>query len=279
MGKLKILAAVAGFLLVLKMPLRAQNPEDISPQPLAADQEQGEATADNGQARMLGDTNWWLESDGLTFGYLAGGYGYGFGMRSCGGLSQPGGHGTAWWNAGGTNAWFPAGQQLPYPYGSGWCGSNHGPYGDYGYALTANRLIVPNRHHHAWKQKPDVNANNRGTNNQRIASAAKTPHASYSDGGPDDNWVRVEDHVESPHSGETATAAGSRNLTTRSVASAGTGRPRAQHLHVTHAAQVRGPEHRALAQPGTLAHPHVAVHPAAHAAAHVAVRAGGRGRS
>src|SRR5579863_7419542 len=170
MGKLKILAAAAGFLLILKTPARAQKPqypEDISPPPVAADQYQGQTPADNGQAQMLGDTDWWLENEGLTFGYLPGGFGYGgFGMGSCGGLS--GGRGTAWWNAGGTNAWFPAGQQLPYPYGSGWCGSNYSPYGNYGYALTANQLIVPNRHRHAWTHKPGASTNNHKTN-QTIA--------------------------------------------------------------------------------------------------------------
>ena len=112
MDKFRILAAAAGFLLALKMPVRAQNPEDISPPPVAADQaqDQGQATADNGEAQMLGDTDWWVENDGLTFGYLAGGYGYG--MGSCGGPSRAGGHGAAWWSTGGTNAWLPAGQQL-----------------------------------------------------------------------------------------------------------------------------------------------------------------------
>jgi len=278
MGKFRILAAAAGFLLVLKTPVRAQDPENISPPPVAADQEQDQAAADNGQAQMLGDTSWWLENDGLTFGYLPGGYGYGgFGMGSCGGLSRPGGHGAAWWDAGGTNAWFPAGQQLRYPYGSGWCGSNYGPYGNYGYALTVNQLIVPNRHHHGWKHNPGLNANSGATNNQRIASAAKTPRASDADGGPDDNWVRVEDRVESLQAGETAPAAGSRNPTARPLA--GTGRPRAQNAEGVHGAQMRLPEHRGPAQPRTLAHPHFAVHPAAHAAAHITHLAVGRSHS
>jgi hypothetical protein len=278
MGKFRILAAAAGFLLVLKMPVRAQNPEDVSPPPVAADQaqDQGQAAADNGGAQMLGDTNWWLENDGLTFGYLAGGYGYGYGMGSCGGSSRAGGHGAAWWNAGGTNAWLPAGQQLPYPYGSGWCGSNYSPYGNYGYALTANQLIVPNRHRHAWKHNLGFNPKASGTKNQTLASATKTPRASNSNEGPDDDWVRVEDHVEPSHGAEAAAAAGSRPRTAQPIAGDGTGRPQTQGAHTAH---MRGPTHRGPAQPGTVAHPHIAAHPAAHVATHVVVRAGGRTHS
>jgi hypothetical protein len=292
MPKFRILAAAAGFLLVLNMPARAQNPqypEDISPPPVAADQaadqNEGQALAGNGQAQMLGDTDWWLENEGLTFGYLPGGFGYGgFGMGSCGGLSRPGGRGAAWWNAPGTNAWFPAGQQLPYPYGSGWCGSN---YGYAPFVLTANQLVVvTGGHRHAWKHRPGVN--NHKTNNQMIASASvtKAPHASASAAaGPDDDWIRVEDHiedhVESPHVGKTAFAAGSHNQGMRQVASAGgAGRPQPHSPQGARAASARRLEHQRPAQSRAMAHPLFAAHPGAvHVAGHVAVRSGGRGHS
>jgi hypothetical protein len=265
MGKLKILAAAAGFLLFLKLPVYAQAPEDISPRAVAADQEQGQAP---GQDQLMGDANWWLENDGLTFGYLPYGYGYGFGLGGCGASPQAGSHGTAWWNAGGTNAWFPTGQQLPYPYGSGWCGNNYG-YAPYG--LNANQLVVvTNGHHHGPKHKPG------GGTNKQIARLTNTPHTSEADeGGPDDDWIRVEDHVESPHSGEAGSGADSRNQAIRQVAGGGAGRPQRRNPQGARLPQIRSPEHRPHAQPRATAHAHIAPHlAAAHAAAHLAVHPG-----
>ena len=147
----KALIVAAGFVLILKPPAFAQSSADPYDTWAAASSAQDEGQAsqtslntDDNQA--LTETDWWAENDGLTFGYLPGGFG--FGLATCGAGSRSTGRGSAWWNAAGTSAWFPAGQQLPYPYGSGWCGNN--AYGNLsGYAPWINQVIAsPGRHHH-----------------------------------------------------------------------------------------------------------------------------------
>jgi len=164
MGRLKILAVTAGFFLILKAPALAQNPaeqQEAAEASSAAEssaQDEGQGSLD--QSLALTESDWWGENDGLSFGYLPGGFGLGLG--SCGPWSQPTGRGSVqWWNAGGTSAWFPAGQQLPYPYGSGWCGNN-GYRNRFGYALWANSIVTPTKkHHHTWNQKSNRNPNHR----------------------------------------------------------------------------------------------------------------------
>src|SRR5579862_5945499 len=145
----KALIVAAGFVLILKPPAFAQSsvdPYDTGPA-ASSTQDEGQTsqtslnTYDN---QALTETDWWAENDGLTFGYLPGGYG--FGLATCGAGSTA--RGSAWWSATGTSAWFPAGQQLPYPYGSGWCGNN--AYGNLsGYAPAINQIIVsPGSHRH-----------------------------------------------------------------------------------------------------------------------------------
>ena len=207
MGTLKILAAAAGFLLILKVPAFAQNPAEpqetaqASSGSASSAQDEGQSSTD---ARLdLTESDWWGENDGLSFGYLPGGYGLGLG--SCGSWSAGTGRGAVqWWNAPSTNAWFPTGQQLPYPYGSGWCGNNG--YGNRSpYALWVNRIIIPtNKHHGAWKHTPGNETNNQ-TKAQTQAAVAKEPREldAVRD-TPDDDWTRVDDHVEYPHTQQTA---------------------------------------------------------------------------
>ena len=196
----KALIVAAGFVLILKPPAFAQSSADPYDTWAAASSAQDEGqtsqtslNTDDNQA--LTETDWWAENDGLTFGYLPGGYG--FGLATCGAGSRSTGRGSVWWNAAGTSAWFPAGQQLPYPYGSGWCGNN--AYGNLsGYAPWINQVIAsPGRHRHLVGKRRTGGETNRQTLSQ--AAASKAPWAMDSKReGPDDDWTRVEDHVESP---------------------------------------------------------------------------------
>jgi hypothetical protein len=211
MSRLKTLAIVAGFLLIVKTPAFAQAPAESSAvAPNAQDESQTEADIYENQA--LTESDWWAENEGLEFGYLPGGYGLGLG--SCGSRSQPG-QNSAWWNAAGTNVWFPAGQQLPYPYGTGWCGNN-GFGNRSGYALCVYQIVIPtNRHRRpTWKHNPGIKKNNltqaQTTARTQVAIAKVPRELDRHGGGPDDDWTRVQDstqvrdHIDSPHIQPTA---------------------------------------------------------------------------
>ena len=280
MNILKALIVAAGFVLILKPPAFAQSsadPYDTGPAASSA-QDEGQTsptslnTYDN---QALTDTDWWAENDGLTFGYLPGGYG--FGLATCGAGSLATGRGSAWWNATGTSVWFPAGQQLPYPYGSGWCGNN--AYGNpSGYAPVINQVIVsPGRHRHLVGKRRTGGETSRRTLSH--AAAAKAPWAMDSKReGPDDDWTRVEDHVERRPRVERAVAlpperaqgirlqpnlAGPSRL--RQARAARISRARTQSLARVQLMRVRisGPRHISGPRP----------------AARIAARSGGRGRS
>jgi len=275
MGRLKILAVTAGFFLILKAPALAQNPaeqQEAAEASSAAEssaQDEGQGSLD--QSLALTESDWWGENDGLSFGYLPGGFGLGLG--SCGPWSQPTGRGSVqWWNAGGTSAWFPAGQQLPYPYGSGWCGNN-GYRNRFGYALWANSIVTPTKkHHHTWNQK-----SNRNPNNETRATAGQTSRELEANGGgPDDDWTRVEDHIEYPHISQTAALARQRDQEIRGLQRGA--RPR--NPQRARAEQMQALQRRHLAQAGGFGSTHSAPRPAAHIAARsVAVRSGGHGHS
>jgi hypothetical protein len=194
----KALIVAAGFVLILKPPAFAQSsadPYDTGPA-ASSTQDEGQTsqtsrnTYDN---QALTETDWWAENDGLTFGYLHGGYG--FGLATCGAGSRSTGRGSAWWSAAGTSVWFLAGQQLPYPYGSGWCGNN--AYGNlWGNAPALNQIIVsPGIHRHLVGKRRMRGEINRQALLQ--AAGSKAPRLTNpKPEGPDDDWTRVEDHFE-----------------------------------------------------------------------------------
>jgi hypothetical protein len=284
MGRLEVLAVTAGVFLILTAPAFAQYPgepeqttEASSTAAASSVQDEGQSSAD--QSVALTESDWWGEDDGLSFGYLPGGFG--FGLGSCGSWSQPTGGGSVqWWNAGGTNAWFPAGQQLPYPYGSGWCGNN-GYRNRSGFALWVNRIILPTRnHHHTSSHKSATNSNSGplATAGQapRELNRQLNPESDADRAGPDDDWTRVDDHIEYSHPQQTAALAHQQVQGTHRLQHGS----RSQNPERAHAEQMRALQRGHLAQARGFGTMHVAPPPAAHFAARsVAVRSGGRGHS
>jgi len=272
----KALIVAAGFVLILKPPAFAQSSADPYDTWAAASSAQDEGqtsqtslnTYDN---QALTETDWWAENDGLTFGYLPGGYG--FGLATCGSGSRSTGRGSVWWNAAGTSAWFPAGQQLPYPYGSGWCGNN--AYGNLsGYAPWINQVIAsPGRHRHLVGKRRTGGETNRQTLSQ--AAASKAPWAMDSKReGPDDDWTRVEDHVERPPVQRAAALPRERNQGIRLQPHERPAGP--SRLQQTPAARTQSFAHAHLMQvriswPRRISGPR--------SAAHIAARSGGHGHS
>ena len=195
MSRLKTLVGVAGFLLILNAPAFAQTaaePEETAQAPSDAApnaQDESQVATQDSQAALT-DSDWWGRYDDWSVGYVPGSYGLG----SCRSWSQSTGRGAVqWWNAAGTNSWFPTGEQLPYPYGSGWCGNNS--YANRSpYALWANQVVISTKkHRRAWNHK-----SNGGTNNQIAkAGSTKAPREIDRDGsGPDDDWTRVQDSTQ-----------------------------------------------------------------------------------
>ena len=209
----KALIVAAGFVLILRPPAFAQGSADPYDTGAAASSAQDEGqtsqtSLNTYDTEALTETDWWAENDGLTFGYLPGGYG--FGLATCGAGLRSTGRGSTWWSAAGTSAWFPAGQQLPYPYGSGWCGNN--AYGNLsGYAPGINQVIAsPGSHRRLAGKRRTGGRTNRQTLSQ--AAGSKAPWATDSKPeGPDDDWTRVEDHLERPPVQRTATLPRERN--------------------------------------------------------------------
>jgi hypothetical protein len=100
MGRLEVLAVTAGVFLILTAPAFAQYPaepeqttEASSTAAASSVQDEGQSSAD--QSVALTESDWWGEDDGLSFGYLPGGFG--FGLGSCGSWSQPTGGGSVQW--------------------------------------------------------------------------------------------------------------------------------------------------------------------------------------
>ena len=84
MGRLEVLAVTAGVFLILTTPAFAQYPaepeqttEASSTAAASSVQDEGQSSAD--QSVALTETDWWGEDDGLSFGYLPGGFGFGLG--------------------------------------------------------------------------------------------------------------------------------------------------------------------------------------------------------
>jgi hypothetical protein len=82
MGRLEVLAVTAGVFLILTAPAFAQYPgepeqttEASSTAAASSVQDEGQSSAD--QSVALTETDWWGEDDGLSFGYLPGGFGFG----------------------------------------------------------------------------------------------------------------------------------------------------------------------------------------------------------
>jgi len=276
MDRLEILAAAAGLLLILKAPVFAQYPaapEEAAQTPSAATsstQDEGRGSTDESQT--LTDTDWWGQNDGWSVGYLPGWYGAGL-CRSSSQLSWTGRPSTQWWNAAVTNSWFPSGQPLPYPYGSGWCGNSYGN-GYRGRHLWVNQSLVSAKKHHPKHNK---------TPNKRMQASAENAHRKSEPAAdvPDDDWTRVEDVHIRP-------VAATRREPNRMAGALETRRPAARqaldrrHPPEQRASQrvrverMRGLERRQVAQARVFAAPHISV---ARPVAHIAVRTGGRGHS
>lgn len=275
MGRLEILAAAAGLLLILKAPAFAQYPaapKEAAETPSAA----ASNAQDEGQA--LTDSDWWGQDDGWSVGYLPGWYGAGL-CQSWSQLSWTGRPSTQWWNAAVTNSWFPAGQPLPYPYGSGWCGNNYGN-GYRGRHLWVNQSLVSAKKHH-----PKHN----NTPNRRMQASAENGHRKSKPAAdvppavdvPHDDWTRVEDvHVQP--------VAATRREPNRMAGALETRRPPARQAldrrrppeqrapQRACVERMRGLERRQVARARVFAAPHISV---GRSVAHAAARAGGRGHS
>jgi len=276
MGRLEVLAVTAGFLLILKAPALAQYTAAAPPVLASDDNDQSEVSVDNNQSQTsvaheqnqtsaandqnegLADTDWWWQNDGLTVGYL----GYG---GACGGWSQANRAWqpyTVWWTGGNINPWSPAGSLGRFSNQSGWC-NNYG-YGNRSpYALWVNRILLPtNKHHHTWNHKSNSNSIN-----ETRAMAEQAPRE-----GPDDDWTRVEDHIEYPHPQQTAALARQYHQGIRGLPHG----PRSQNPQRARVERMQGLERRHVVQARVLAPPHIGV---ARPAAHIAARSGGRGHS
>jgi hypothetical protein len=272
MGRVKVLAAAAGLLLILKAPALAQYSPENPPAVASSDQDEDQGLNDTAESQALADTDWWWQNEGLTVGYLPGWYGSG----SCRSWSQPtwtGRAATQWWNAAGTNSWFPAGQPLPDPYGLGGCGN--GNRWRNALLLTNQRLVTKKKHHPKTNSTPNRQA-------QTSAASARRQLKPAAD-VPDDDWTRVDDvrvqpvattRREHDQAGDTAKLERSALDRRRPSEQRGPQRVRAE--------QMQGMEHRRIAHSGISgfhATMHLTAHGAAHPAAHVASRSGGRGHS
>lgn len=289
MGRVEILAAAAGLLLILKAPALAQYPigpgetAETSSASASAAHDEGQTSAakdeaqasrdyedqtssDTGESQALADTDWWLQNDGLTVGYLAGWYGAG----SCGSWSQPNRAWqpyTMWWSGGGMSPWFPAGSLGRFSNQSGWC--NHYGYGNRSpYGLWVNRIPIPaKKPHHTWNRK----SGNKSNNEMRATGEQAPRELKPNDGGPDDDWTRVEDHIEHPHTQQIAALQRRHDQAIRGLQRG----PRPQNPQRAHAERMQGLERRHLAQ----ARGFGGMHSSARPAAHIAARSGGRGHS
>jgi hypothetical protein len=276
MSRLEILAAVAGFLLILKPAAFAQSPG----QPEEATEASWEVAAPNAPDEVQASTDasqapteddWWGQDDGLSFGYLPGGYG--FGLGSCGSWSQPtGGGAVQWWNAGVTNPWFPTGEQLPYPYGSGWCGNN-GYRNRSAYGLWVNQVVISAKrnHQHGWKHKP----RNEATNQSQTAAVQAARQLNADRGGPDDDWTRVEDSIQVQ--GHNEQAAATQRRYHQAIRAPQHGRQiEPSKPRLAHVVRMRSLEPHHLARGGVRMRIRISSN---RLAAHVAARGGGHGHT
>lgn len=279
MGRLETLAAVAGFLLILKPAVFAQTPmqpEEATAAEVAASTAPDEVQASSDASQALTEGDWRTQDDGLSFGYLPGGYGFGSG--SCGSWSQPmGGGAVQWWNAGGTNPWFPTGEQLPFPYGSGWCGNN-GYRNRSAHGLRVNRVLIPAKRNceHRWKHR----LRKKATNQTRTAAAQAARQLNADRDGPDDDWTRVENstqvqrHTEHPHLQQ---AAATQRRYHQAIRAPQHGRQiEPSKLRLAHTVGTRSLESHRLARGGVQIHMHMSSN---RPATHVAARGGGHGHT
>jgi hypothetical protein len=291
MGRLKVLAVTAGFFLILKVPTFAQYTAPAPSVLVSSDNDQSNVSVDsnqlqtsvaddqsqssaaNDQGEGLADTDWWWENEGLTVGYL------GYGAGSCGAASQANRAWqpyTVWWTGDNVDPWFPARSLARFSNQSGWCNS-YGYRNRSQYTLWLNRILLPTKkHHHLSNRKSNSNSNS-----EMRATAEQVPRelnreSNTDSAGPDDDWTRVEDHIEYSHPRQTAALARPLAQGTRGPQHGARSRnPRRAYAEIMRAAQRRNLAHaRGF---GTM---HIAARPAAHISARsVAVGSGGRGHS
>jgi hypothetical protein len=290
MRKLEVLAIAAGFFLLANTPALAQytapassalaasdnDQSDVSvvndqTQTLAAD-DQSQSSAANEQGGGLTDTDWWWEDEGLTVGYL------GYGVGSCGAgfqSSRAWQPYTVWWTGNNVNPWSSGESLARFSNQSGWC-NNYGYGNRTPYVLTVNRIVPSTRNHHRTRNHKSVNSNSgtpttaRQTSGELIRKSNR--ELEYDREGADDNWTRVEDHIEYPRPQQTAALARQYHQGIRGLPHG----PRSQNPQRARVERMQGLERRHVMQARVLAPPHIGV---ARPAAHIAARSGGRGHS
>jgi hypothetical protein len=178
MGRLKILAAAAGFFLMLKAPAFAQSPAQPRATSAAGDYDDSQSSGDT---PWWQDDNWWDQDyDDYQTVWLT--------VASCRYWSQPSGTWQSdqrFWSDGSDGAWEdPAGSPWQYPYHSGWCRSNYGYANQSHYVLFwVNKNPLPTKKHQPKRH-----------NDPRAAAEKAHGESNPDGGGPDDEWTRVENN-------------------------------------------------------------------------------------
>jgi hypothetical protein len=279
MRRLSTLAGAAGFLLLLKVPAFAQSPVLTTSPP---------SSGNHDESQTLGDTAWWSQDDG-SWGDDYEVYQLGWSPAgSCRSWSQPSWTGRIapqWWSAGGTGVWFPGGSTFQYPFSSGWCRTNYGYANRRPYVLWMNRVLIPEKKHHLKRNNQSNNRSNAQTRATAENGHAESGHRELKADnwvpreGPDDDWTRVEDHLEDPRAPQRQYDQGIHALPRGQLS-------RHQALDRGHLAQQQRPKRVQAEKMRGLERPYIAqgrglehLHSAGGPATHMAARSGGRGHT